>query len=152
METKEPAAFKYKTDERSNATAVVTVITATFLSIIGIANFGGWFLPILLVPLSIAIYLIKEGMAKGLVIAPRYLILGDSILYYSTVTKAQLDSQRQILTLISERGKRLTIEAERFPTNARKEFKIKANRTAKFDKAVEKILARISGVTPDIIH
>ncbi len=152
METKEPAAFKYKTDERSNATAVVAVITATFLSIIGIANFGGWFLPILLVPLSIAIYLIKEGMAKGLVIAPRYLILGDSILYYSTVTKAQLDSQRQILTLISERGKRLTIEAERFPTNARKEFKIKANRTAKFDKAVEKILARISGVTPDIIH
>ncbi len=152
METKGPAAFKYKTDERSNATAVVAMITATFLSIIGIANFGGWFLPILLVPLLIAIYLIKEGMAKGLVIAPRYLILGDSILYYSTIAKAQLDRQRQILTLISERGKRLTIEAERFPTNARKEFKIKANRTAKFDKAVEKILARISGVAPDIIH
>ena len=55
------------------------------------------------------------------------------------------------LTLFSEKGKRLTVEAEKFPTNARKDFKIKANKTAKFDKACEKILARLSGVTPDII-
>lgn len=151
METKGPAAFKYKAEGSSNAGLVATLITSIIVSIIGAANFGAWWLLGLLLPLGIAIYLIREGMRKTLIIAPRYLIVGDGIIYYSSVAKAQLDRKRQVLTLFSEKGKRMTVEAERFPTNARKDFKIKANKTAKFDKACEKILARLSGVTPDII-
>lgn len=151
METKGPAAFKYKAEGSSNAGLVATLITSIIVSIIGAANFGAWWLLGLLLPLGIAIYLIREGMRKTLIIAPRYLIVGDGIIYYSSVAKAQLDRKRQVLTLFSEKGKRMTVEAEKFPTNARKDFKIKANKTAKFDKACEKILARLSGVTPDII-
>ncbi|MCE1227172.1 MAG: hypothetical protein LWW87_11900 [Geobacteraceae bacterium] len=151
METKGPAAFKYKVEGSSNATLVAILITCLFVSIIGAANFGAWCLLGLLVPLGIATYLVREGMRKTLIIAPRYLIVGDGIIYYSSVAKAQLDRKRQVLTLFSEKGKQLTIEAEKFPTNARKDFKIKANKTAKFDKACEKILSRLSGVTPDII-
>ena len=151
METKGPAAFKYKAEGSSNAGLVATLITSIIVSIIGAANFGAWWLLGLLLPVGIAIYLIREGMRKTLIIAPRYLIVGDGIIYYSSVAKAQLDRKRQVLTLFSEKGKRMTVEAEKFPTNARKEFKIKANKTAKFDKACEKILARLSGVTPDII-
>ncbi len=151
METKGPAAFKYKVDENSNLTASVTLVATILVSIACVVNFGGWFAPTLLVPLVIGIYLIKLGMVKQLVITARYLIVGNSILYYNTVARVQLDRHRQVLTLVSEKGRRLTIEAEKFPTNARKDFKIQANKTAKFDKACEKILARLSGVTPEII-
>lgn len=151
MEPKGPAAFKYQVEGSSNAGLVALLITSMIVSIIGAANFGAWWLLGLLLPLGIAIYLIREGMRKTLIIAPRYLIVGDGIIYYSSVAKAQLDRRKQILTLISEKGKRLTVEAERFPTNARKDFKIKANKTAKFDKAVEKILSRLQGVSPEFI-
>lgn len=151
METKGPAAFKYKVEGSSNAGLVALLITSIIVSIIGAANFGPKCLLGLLLPLGITIYLIREGMRKTLIIAPRYLIVGDGIIYYNSVAKAQLDRKRQVLTLFSEKGKRMTVEAEKFPTNARKDFKIKANKTAKFDKACEKILARLSGVTPDII-
>ncbi|GEM_PF-1387180 len=151
METKGPAAFKYKQEGGSNVLVWVVLITSLIVSFIATANLGPWWLLGLLLPLGIAIYLIREGMRKTLIIAPRYLIVGDGIIYYSTVAKAQLDRRKQVLTLISEKGRRLTIEAEKFPTNARKDFKIKANKTAKFDKVCEKVLGRLSGVTPDII-
>ncbi|MDK9717587.1 MAG: hypothetical protein OEL57_06705 [Trichlorobacter sp.] len=151
METKGPAAFKYKVEGSSNATLVVVLIVALFGSIVCAANFGAWLLLGLLLPVGIVIYLVRKGMRKSLLIASRYLIVGEQIIYYGTVAKAQLDRQRQVLTLISEKGKRLTIEAEKFPTNARKDFKIKANKTAKFDKVCEKVLTKLSGVTPEII-
>lgn len=150
METKGPAAFKYKVEGSSNVLVWVLLITSLIVSFIATANLGPWWLLGLLLPLGIAIHLVREGLRKTLIIAPRYLIVGDGIIYYSSVAKAQLDRKRQVLTLISEKGKRLIIEAERFPTNARKDFKIKANKTAKFDKACEKILARLSGVPPEI--
>lgn len=151
METKAPAAFKYKSDGSANTTLWLVLIGSLMVSFVVVANFGLWFAWGLLLPLGIVICLVREGMRKTLIIAPRYLIVGDGIIYYSTVAKAQLDRRKQVLTLISEKGRRLTVEAEKFPTNARKEAKIKANKTAKFDKACEKVLARLSGVTPDII-
>ncbi len=151
METKGPAAFKYKAEGGSNAGVVLLLIASLIATFICAANIGPMCLLGLLLPVGIAIHLIRLGMRKTLIIAPRYLIVGDGIIYYSSVAKAQLDRKRQVLTLFSEKGKRLTVEAEKFPTNARKDFKIKANKTAKFDKACEKILARLSGVTPDII-
>ena len=49
------------------------------------------------------------------------------------------------------RGKSLVIAADKFPTNARKDFMIKANKTAKFDKVTEKIIARLRAASPDIV-
>jgi hypothetical protein len=151
MEPKGPAAFKYNSEGSSNAGLIGLLITSFIITFIAIMQFGPWCAWGMLLPVGIAVCLVRAGMRKTLIIAPRYLIVGEGIIYYNTVAKAQLDRHRQVLTLISERGKRLVIEAERFPTNARKDFKIKANKTAKFDKAVEKILSRLSGVTPEVI-
>ncbi len=151
METKGPAAFKYQTPGSSNAGLVAALITSLIVTVICAANVAPWFLIGLLLPVGIAVYLIRVGMRKSLVIAPRYLIVGDTIIYFSTVAKAQLDRRRQVLTLLSEKGKRVMIEAEKFPTNARKDAKIKANKSAKFDKVSEKILGRLTGVTPEVI-
>lgn len=151
MEPKGPAAFKYEINCSSNAGLMATLITGIIVAIIATANFGPWWLLVLVLPLGIVIHLIREGIQKNLVIAPRYLIVGETIIYFSTVSKALVDRQKQILTLISDKGKRVVIEAERFPTNARKDFKIKANKTAKFDKVVAKVLQRLQGVTPESI-
>ncbi len=151
MEPKGPAAFKYQVAGSSNAGLVATLITSAIVSIIATANFGAWCLLGLLLPLGIAIHLIREGMRKTLIISPRYLIVGEQIVYYATVSKAIVDRHKQTLTLVSGKGKQVVIEADRFPTNARKDFKIKANKTAKFDKACEKVLSRLQGVTPEFI-
>lgn len=151
METKGPAAFKYQLAGSSNAGLVATLITSAIVSIIAAANFGAWCLLGLLLPLGIVVYLIRVSMRKTLVIAPRYLIVGEQIVYYAAVAKVVVDRNKQTLTLISDKGKQLVVEAERFPTNARKDFKIKANKTAKFDKTCEKVLNRLPGVTPDYI-
>ena len=151
MEPKGPAAFKYQVAGSSSAGLVATLITSAIVSIIATANFGAWCLLGLALPLAIAIHLIREGSRKTLIISPRYLIVGEQIVYYATVSRAVVDRHKQTLTLTSDKGKRVVIEAERFPTNARKDFKIKANKTAKFDKACEKVLARLQGVTPEFI-
>jgi hypothetical protein len=151
MESKGPAAFKYNSEGSSNAGLIGLLVTSFIITFIAIMQFGPWCAWGMLLPVGIVVCLVRAGMRKTLIIAPRYLIVGEGIIYYNTVAKAQVDRQRQTLTLVTERGKRLVIEAERFPTNARKDFKIKANKTAKFDKAVEKILSRLSGVTPEVI-
>jgi hypothetical protein len=151
MEQKGPATFKYNSEGSTNAGIIGLLITSFIITFIAIMQFGPWYAWGMLLPVGIIIHLVRMGIRKNLIIAPRYLIVGEVIIYYSTVSKAQVDRHRQVLTLVSERGKRVLIEAERFPTNARKEFKVKANKKAKFDKAVEKILARLQGVTPEFI-
>ncbi len=151
MEPKGPAAFKYNSEGSSNAGLIGLLVAGFLITFIAITQFGPWAAWGMLLPVGIAVYLIRAGMRKALIIAPRYLIVGEAIIYYNTVAKAQVDRHRQVLTLVSERGKRVLIEADRFPTNARKDFKIKANKKAKFDKTVEKILARLQGVTPEFI-
>lgn len=151
MENKGPAAFKYQVPGRSAAGWVAALIVALIVTVLSAANLGAQWLFGLLLPLGIFIYLIRRALRPGLVIAPRYLIAGEQILYYATVARAVVDRSRQTLTLVSDRGRQLVIEAERFPTNARKEFKIKANKAAKFDKALAKILSRLPGVTPEYL-
>ena len=151
METKGATAFKYKSGGGEN-TGLLAFTLVSLIAVFGaIAVWGPWCAVAFMLPLGGIIHLIRTGAQKGLIIGTRYLIAGDAIIYYGTVARAQLDRKRLVLTLVSERGKRLMIEAGKFPSNARKDFKIKANQQAKFDKAVEKILARLSGVTPEII-
>jgi hypothetical protein len=146
-----PAVFKYKSEGGGSGWLVLLLIVSLIISVVAAANLSAWFAWGLLIPLAIMIHLIRSSSAKGLFIGPRFLIAGDAIIYYANVSKATLDRQRQILTLVSEQGKRLVIEGERFPTNARKAEKIKINKTAKFEKVSEKVLQRLKGVTPEVI-
>lgn len=151
MENKGPAAFKYKVSGGGQGGRVAMLVVSLALSIVGMAHLSPWFGLGLLIPLWIIVRLVRAAARKNLIIAPRYLIVGNEIIYYAAVTQARLDRRKQTLTLQSERGRRVTVEAERFPTNARKAEKIRINRTGKFEKAVEKILQRLPGVTPDVV-
>lgn len=150
MAANEFATYGYKIDNRMNLLVGVS-IAAVFLAIPLSAGLSGWFLLLLLVPAGAIIYAKRSGMTRPLVIATRYLILGERIVYYRNVTRAALDRERQVLTISPARGPALTISADKFPTNARKPDKIKANRSAKFVKVADRIVERLRAASPDIV-
>lgn len=87
--------------------------------------------------------LLRFGVQRELLIGPRYLVCGSSIVYYGNVDRVEIDRAAGRLTLMSEGGKRLVLERERFPTNARKRDKIAANQAAKFNKVADKLADKV---------
>jgi hypothetical protein len=150
MEPREFAVYGYLVDNTMNK-LVGVAIGSIFLAIPCAAGISGWFLLLLLVPVGVGIYIKYSGCDKPLVIASRYLILGDRIIYYRNVARASLDKSAQTLTITPERGGALVITAEKFPTNARKPDKIRINKTAKFEKVADKIIARLRESSPDVV-
>ncbi len=148
-ESREFAAYGYQTGgamSRFGCTAVLAVFSAIACT----AFFrSAWFLLLLLVPVGILVYIKRSGCDKPLLIASRYLILGDRIIYFGSVSRARLDKEKQSLTLTPKRGAPLVIAADKFPTNARKPDKIRVNRGAKFDKVAERIITRLRAAAPD---
>lgn len=148
MDTREVAMYGYQLDNTMNK-LVGASVAAVFLAIGCAVSLSPWFLLFLLIPVAVIIYVKRSGCNKPLLIASRYLILGDRIVYYRTVSSAIMDTGMQTLTLGMARGKSVIIAAERFPTNARKPDKIKNNKTAKFRKVADKIINRLHALSPD---
>jgi hypothetical protein len=149
MEPREFAIYGYQLDNRMNK-LVGVAIGAVFVAI-PCAAYSRWFLLLLLVPVGVFVYIKRSGIARPLLIASRYVILGDRIIYYRNVTRACLDKEKQTLTINPARGAELVISAEKFPTNARKPDKIRINKTAKFEKVADKIIARLRETSPEIV-
>lgn len=147
-ESREFAAYGYQTGGTMNRLGCMAVL-AVISAIACTAIFqSAWFLLFLLVPVGILVYIKRSGCDKTLLISSRYLILGDRIIYFGTVSRAHLDKEKQTLTLTPKRGAPLVIAADKFPTNARKPDKIRINRGAKFDRVAERIITRLRSVAP----
>lgn len=140
MATTEFASYKY----RLGSSVVTPLGLAAWVGLWrwSVRSIPPWTLCLLLFPLFVLVRHLRR-VNGTLIIASRYVIVGDAIVYYRNVSRVQLDRERRTLTLCSSRGAQLVIEAERFPTNARKADKIRSNTTAKFDKAVEKLMQRL---------
>jgi len=150
MDNRPLASYGYQLDNTLNKLGCAVVLTV--FSAIGCTAFfhSPWFLLLLLVPVGILVYIKRSGCSKPLLITSRYLILGDRIMYFGNVTRASLDKEKQTLTISTDKGRSLTITADKFPTNARKPDKIRLNRSAKFDKVSGRIMARLRAVSPDL--
>ncbi len=152
MAAKEFAEYKYG-NETGN-TKVILSLTAGILAIgIVIAAIIINPLAIALIPIPIIIVIInKRTPSSNLIfIGERYLIIGTNVIYYKNIEKTSLDKKIEKFTLTAIEGKTYEINAASFPTNARKPDKIKKNKTAKFEKAVDKILARLKEISPGSI-
>jgi len=148
-ESREFAAYGYQTGTTMNI-LVGVAIGSVFVTIPCAAGLSPWFLLLLLVPVAIFIHIKRSGCDKPLMIASRYLILGDRIMYFGSVASARLDKEKQTLTLTARRGAPLVIAADKFPTNARKADKIRVNKGAKFDKVTDRIITRLRAAAPDV--
>lgn len=147
MENRTFSVFKYRHHEPGSLTlgkmAKYLCIAALMLfCMVRFFPFGF----LLLIPL--VVYVIRKAAAAKLFIGPRYLICGDVIFYYRNLTKVTLEYEKGTLLLQTFSGRSLLIQQKNFPTNARKPPKIAANTAAKFFKAAEKIVAKVSAVAP----
>lgn len=106
--------------------------------------------PLALVLIAVGAWQVWGRRAEnGLMIGPRYLICGNTILYYRNLRRVA-SSARGVLELYGSTGAPLRIEQGRFPTDARKTDKIERNTRAKFDKASALIVERARAQVPEV--
>ena len=149
MVANEPALYAYELDNRRR-NLILVAVAAAFLAFAGGAAVTPWLFLLLLVPVVIIVHLRRAGLDRQLVITGRYLILGERIVYYRTLKKIVLDQGKQTLTLSPDRSQPLVLAAEKFPTNARKADKIKANKRKKFDSVTAKIIDRVREIPLEV--
>jgi len=86
----------------------------------------------------------------SLQIGPRYLLCGDTIVYYGNVRRLIRSRSMGTLALHCASGTVLLLERDKFPTSARKADKITKNKAAKFEKASSRIIERVARAAPGI--
>lgn len=75
-------------------------------------------------------------------IGPRYLICNSTIMYFAEITHTTpFDDAMStgLFVATGQHGRKLAIERDRFPSNARKDHKIRAHREKKFAKLANRI-------------
>lgn len=80
---------------------------------------------------------------RHLLLGPRYLLCGQTIVYYANVKRLTLSRGTGTLRVQSNNGQNFVLERDKFPTNARKADKIQKNKAAKFDKVADKIIEKV---------
>lgn len=86
--------------------------------------------------------------SKKLFVGPRYLLCGSEIVYFANVDRVDRDEIAGTLRLSVADGRSFVLERDKFPSNARKEDKIRRNQAAKFAKAAEQVVGRIRAANP----
>jgi len=130
----------------------------------GLSTARRWFIGVsLLVALVLAYRAFPPGLIALLVpligwasaprlllLGPRYLLCGKTIVYFANVRRLSLSPAQDVLRVQSANGQTFVLEREKFPTNARKSDKIAKNKTAKFNKVSGKIIGRVRQVVTDV--
>lgn len=95
-----------------------------------------------------------KGIGKSnhkIFIGNRYVIIGEKIIYYNNLAGIQISGDgSRIYEMISKTNKSYKIELDRFPTNARKSWKIEKNKKDKFEKITTKISNNIQKRAPHV--
>lgn len=89
---------------------------------------------------------------RQLLLGPRYLLCGNSIVYFGNVKQMDLSSAQGKLRLDCKNGTSFVLERDKFPTGARKADKIKKNKAAKFDKVSSKIMEKVRTATANAVR
>ena len=139
------ALFKYPHGGRPLITPVrlgfiYASLAAGVLASIVVFPFGA---VLLLVPL-----VARLSAQRYLQIGPRYLLCGDTIVYYGNVRRMVLSRSVGTLALHCASGPPLLLVRDKFPTNARKADKITKNKADKFEKASARIIERVLRAAP----
>jgi hypothetical protein len=147
MATQNRAIFKYRHDGSLLTPSAAAARTVTFIALVLLS--AGYH-PALGIFTMIAggIVLAVTWPKKRLSLGPRYLLCGDKVVYYANVRKMEL--RPGLLELRSVANEVFTLDLNRFPTNARKDWKIRKNKSAKFDKVSKRIIERVLNAAPDV--
>ena len=141
------AAFKYDHPDPHVPRIAVPGFWFVFI-LLGMASYS-FFGEAGIVPVVILGFLVSwKWPRKQIYLGRRYVVCGRTIVYYRNVRKMAL--RPGVLTLQWGDKQSFTLEETRFPTNARKDHKIKANKAAKFRKVSGKIIEHVLAEAPAV--
>lgn len=150
MTPTEFATFKYQHTEGTQRSKTRVRVTAACLGGAALSSVFGIF------PLSIVLLVIALiawfSAPRQLLLGPRYLLCGNSIVYFGNVKQMDLSSAQGKLRLECKNGTSFVLERDKFPTGARKADKIKKNKAAKFEKVSSKIMERVRTATTNAVR
>ena len=148
MATQNLATFKYLHADRLVTSAGAIGRGIAFLAIValmvffaGPAGAGAAFLGM--------IVLFATWPKRKLSLGARYLLCGNTVVYYANVRKMILRPGQDLVLKWGEDGT-FMLEQDKFPTNARKDAKIQKNKAAKFEKVSNNIIRRVLLAAPSV--
>lgn len=143
MTPTEFAQFKYQhADAAARSTARLWFVGISLAIALVLLSMRSVPLPVALFAMAVPAVAWFSG-SRHLLLGPRYLLCGKSIIYYANVQRLTLSRSAGTLQVQSRNGQRFVLERDKFPTGARKADKIKKNKAAKFDKVADKIIEKV---------
>lgn len=155
MDNSQFSIFQYQHSDAVHRSTLRKVAAAAFLVLSGWSllyasnHISGIFIPVGIIALIIGI-IIYSAVTRNIMIGPRYLLCGQTIVYYANVVRITLYRNGSVLELHTAKGKAFILESDKFPTGARHEPKITKNKTDKFKKVSKKIVERIEQILPHV--
>ncbi len=150
MTPSEFATFKYQHSEGTHRSKPRVVVTAACLAGAALSSALSIF------PLGIVLLVIAAiawfSSPRQLLLGPRYLLCGNSIVYFGNVKQMDLSAAQGKLRLECKNGAAFVLERDKFPTSARKANKIAKNKAAKFDKVSSKIMEKVRAATANAVR
>lgn len=147
MDESRYAAWKYKHAGAGYRTRGRTLLAAALLVAALIAVRPALPFALGLLVASLALFFVTK---KKILVGPRYLICGPSLVYYRNVSRMTLNEDTGILQLFSGGDTPFVLERDKFPTNARKTPKIARNKAEKFAKVSRSIIAKVLRDAPTV--
>lgn len=90
-------------------------------------------------------WLVKQS--RKIVLGNKYLLEGDTVIYYQNLTQLIIDYNKGLLKL-STPSKSILINRENFPTESKKEHKIKISQDKKFRKISQRVYDLVKKSNP----
>lgn len=147
MTPTEFATFKYQHADRAGLSTSRLRLVVISLGLAALAS-------LLAFPFGALLFIVPLGAwlsaPRQLLLGPRYLLCGKSIVYYANVKKLSLSKTKGSMRLQSANGQVFVLERDKFPTGARKTDKIAKNKAAKFDKVSSKIVEKVRKASGDV--
>lgn len=112
---------------------------------------AGWLIgwgPAGVLPVGIAM-LVSARQQNKIIVSNRYLIAGAEIVYFANVSRLVREERRLLLTHLG--GQVFVLEADRFPSNARKADKIARHQAEKFSRVADRLLAHVRIAAPGAV-
>ena len=139
--------FKYQHGDPLVRSWVVWVVFWSLLALFAASIF-------VLGPFGIVLTLVGAGLIaskwpkRQINLGPRYLVCGNTLAYYKNVQRMAMRPGH--LVLFWGNNQSFKLEQQRFPTNARKQHKISANKAQKFAKVSYRIIERVLAESPKV--
>lgn len=147
MTPTEFASFKYQHNDKAGLTRARRWFIAISLPVAAVLAYPAPIPGAMLFLLTLFAWM---SAPRLLLLGPRYLLCGKTIVYYANVRSLTLSPTQGVLRMRSANGQTFVLERDKFPTGARKTDKIAKNKAAKFDKVSGKIIAKVRQASSNV--